>query len=259
MTDASSGRKVALIRSPAGNLADAYLTHSDRPSVDSSLANQQWAAYVRAFQQSGWRTIEIPAAPELPDSVFVEDAVMTFGDTAIIGRPEATTRRPEVIEVEPVMRELGYTVVPITAPGTLEGGDVLTIGSTVYVGLGGDTNSEGIRQLTAIVEPLGYSVVTVPVTRVGHLGSSVAALPDGTVIGYPEVMEYPELFEGFIEAPEASGCGVVVLDDHTVLMAASAPLTAAMLEDRGYRVVTVDISEFEKVEACIACLSARIA
>ncbi len=135
---------------------------------------------------------------------------------------------------------------------------MLKVGTTVYVGLGSRTNDDGIRQLTAIVEPLGYQVVTVPVTRVLHLKSAVTALPDGTVIGFPPLVDDPSVFPEFLAVPEAHGTAVVVLDDDTVLMSASAPQTARLLAERGLEVVIVPITEFEKLEGCVTCLSVRL-
>jgi dimethylargininase len=147
----------------------------------------------------------------------------------------------------------------IVLPGTLDGGDVLKVGSTVYVGRSGRTNAEGIRQLRAIVGKLGFAVVVaVPVTKVLHLKSAVTALPDGTIIGYPAVVDDPAIFDRFLAMPEEGGAHVVALAPDTVLMAASAPASAALIADLGYRVVTVDISEFEKLEGCVTCLSMRV-
>jgi dimethylargininase len=154
--------------------------------------------------------------------------------------------------------ELGLAVARIELPGTLDGGDVLKVGATVYVGRGGRTNAEGIRQLRAIVRTLGYDVVAVPTTKVLHLKSAVTALPDGTVIGYPPLVDDPAIFDRFLPVPEEAGAHVVVLAEDTVLMAASAPRSAALIENLGYRVVTVDIGEFEKLEGCVTCLSVRI-
>jgi dimethylargininase len=135
---------------------------------------------------------------------------------------------------------------------------VLKIGTTVFVGRGGRTNADGIRQFRRIAAELGFTVVAVPVSKVLHLKSAVTALPDGTVLGYPPLVEHPELFDRFLPVPEESGCAVVELAPDTVLMASSAPRTAELLEDLGYRVVAVDISEFEKLEGCVTCLSVRI-
>ena len=156
------------------------------------------------------------------------------------------------------MVELGYAVALIAEPGTLDGGDVLKIGTTAYVGLGGRTNAEGIRQLAAIVEPYGYAVVAVPTTKVLHLKSAVTALPDRTVIGYPPLVDDPEAFGSFLAVPEEPGAHVVLLGDDRLLMSASAPRTVELLGARGYTVVPVDISEFEKLEGCVTCLSVRL-
>ncbi|MBX3092290.1 MAG: dimethylarginine dimethylaminohydrolase [Cryobacterium sp.] len=251
-------RKVALVRLPAANLAEGQVTHIARSAVDAEKADEQWDGYVAALIENGWDTIEVPVAPEAPDSVFVEDTVVIFGETAVVTSPGHESRRAEIVAVEDTVRELGLRVARIQLPGTLDGGDVLKVGSTVYVGRGGRTNAEGIRQLRAIVAPLGYTVIAVPVTKVLHLKSGVTALPDGTVIGYPPLVDNPELFDRFLAVPEETGVAVVVLDDSTVLMAESAPKSAALVADLGYNVVTVDISEFEKLEGCVTCLSVRI-
>ncbi|MGN6501651.1 MAG: dimethylargininase, partial [Pseudolysinimonas sp.] len=151
----------------------------------------------------------------------------------------------------------GIELVALELPGTLDGGDVLKVGRTVYVGQGGRTNGEGIRQLRALLTPRGWTVVGVPVTRVLHLKSAVTALPDGTVIGFADEVDHPQLFPRFLPVPER-GAAVVVLSDDTVLMASSVPRSAELVESLGYRVVTTDISEFEKLEGCVTCLSVRI-
>jgi dimethylargininase len=135
---------------------------------------------------------------------------------------------------------------------------VLKVGTTVYVGRGGRTNAAGIRQLRSILTPLGYTLVAVPMTKTLHLKSAVTALPDGTVIGWADVVDDPRLFDRFLPMPEEGGAHVVVLDEETVLMASSAPQSAALIEQLGYRVVAVDISEFEKLEGCVTCLSVRV-
>ena len=128
----------------------------------------------------------------------------------------------------------------------------------MWVGNGARTNMEGARQLAAHLAPLGARVVSVPVTKVLHLKSAVTALPDGTVIGFPPNVDDAAVFPRFLPVPEESGAHVVLLGGQTVLMAASAPRTAEMLRDRGIEVLAVDISEFEKLEGCVTCLSVRL-
>ncbi|QIZ99590.1 dimethylargininase [Leifsonia sp. PS1209] len=253
-----SGTRIALVRIPATNLADGLVTHIDREPVDAELADKQWDAYVAALSQAGWQTVEVASADGLADSVFVEDTAIVFGDTAVISLPGADSRRAETPGTEAALRAQGLRIERIQEPGTLDGGDVLKVGSTVYVGRGGRTNAEGIRQLRALVAPLGYTVVGVPVTKALHLKTAVTALPDGTVIGYEPLVDNPSVFERFLPVPEAHGTAVVVLSDDTVLMSSSAPASVALVEDLGYTVVQVDISEFEKLEGCVTCLSIRI-
>jgi dimethylargininase len=256
--DATGSGRVALVRAPAQNLAEGQVTHIERAPIDTDLAEDQWDGYLQALIDNGWEPMEVTAAPAMPDSVFIEDAVVMFDDTAVITSPGAESRRGETAAVEDTVRDLGLTIRRIELPGTLDGGDVLKVGRTVYVGRGGRTNADGIRQLRTIVSPLGFTVVAVPVTKVLHLKSAVTALPDGTVIGYPPLVDDPAVFGRFLAVPEAEGAAVVVLDNDAVLMSASAPQSAALIADLGYRVVTVDISEFEKLEGCVTCLSVRV-
>ena len=248
----------ALVRPPSPNLADGVVTHIDRAAIDTNLADSQWDDYVAALADNGFTTVEVDAAPDLADSVFVEDAVVVFDGLAVIANPGHESRRGEIVAAEASVTALGLDIARIEAPGTLDGGDVLKVGSTVYVGRGGRTNAEGIRQLRAILGARGYTVVAVPVSKVLHLKSAVTALPDGTVIGYPPLVDDPAVFDRFLAVPEEAGAHVVVLADDTVLMAASAPQSAALVESLGYRVVVVDISEFEKLEGCVTCLSVRV-
>ena len=251
-------RRIALVRLPASNLAEGQVTHIERTQVDTELADQQWEAYVQALDAAGWETVEVAAADTHPDSVFIEDTIVMFGSTAVVCSPGSEPRIGETEAVEAKARELGQRIEHIETPGTLDGGDVLKVGRTVYVGRGGRTNAEGIRQLRAIVGPLGYSVVAVPMKKALHLKSAVTALPDGTVIGLPALLEDTSIFERFLAVPEAEGAAVVVLDHDSVLMSSAAPQSAALIEDLGYHVTTVDISEFEKLEGCVTCLSVRV-
>ena len=254
----ASTRRIAIVRAPADTLADGQLTHLERVPVDLELANAQWDEYVALLSNAGWDIVEVPVATAQPDSVFVEDTMVLFGDTAVIGSPGADSRAGEIVEAERTVTELGLTIRHIEMPGTLDGGDVLKVGRTVYVGRGGRTNAEGIRQLRALVTPLGYTLVAVPVTKALHLKSAVTALPDGTVIGYAPLVDDPSVFGRYLAVPEAEGVAVVVLADDTVLMSSAAPKSAALIADLGYRVLTADISEFEKLEGCVTCLSVRV-
>ncbi|WP_183098640.1 dimethylargininase [Nocardioides pelophilus] len=251
-------KRRALVRRPSPRLAEGLLTHIERVPVDVDLALEQWEGYVAALQAEGWETVEVPAAPDCPDSVFVEDTVVMYGDLAAITRPGADERKPETSGTEQTLLELGYRIVHIEAPGTLDGGDVLKYDGTVWVGLGGRTNRAGVDQLAGHLEPLGARVVGVPLTKVLHLKSAVTALPDGTVVGFEELVDDPTVWERFLAVPEEPGAHVVLLDESTVLMSTSARRSRELYEARGLRVVAVDMTEFEKLEGCVTCLSVRL-
>ena len=250
--------RTALVRSPAGCLANGIVTHIERLPVDVPLAAHQWQQYVGALRAADWDVVEVPPAEDCPDSVFVEDTVVVAGGVAVVTRPGADARRAEAEAVERAVADLGYDVRRIEAPGTLDGGDVLKVGRTAYVGIGGRTNDEAVRQLRAHLEPAGVEVVAVPVTKVLHLKSAVTALPDGTVIGYPPLVDDPGAFAEFLAVPEESGAHVVLLDDRRLLMATDAPESAALFRRLGYEPVEVDISEYQKLEGCVTCLSVRL-
>ena len=251
-------QQIALVRRPSPRLAEGLVTHLKRQPVDVRLALQQWDDYRAALQCNGWQTIEAPATDDCPDGAFIEDTMVVYADLAVISRPGARQRRPELPSAELAVRTFGYRVARIVEPGTLDGGDVLKHGETVWVGIGGRTNRAGAQQLDDLLRPLGATVVPVPLTKVLHLKSAVTALPDGIVLTHPDTIDDPSVFPSRLEVPEVEGTHVVLLNDHRLLMSTSAPLTAQLLEQRGYSVVRVDISEFEKLEGCVTCLSVRL-
>ncbi|MFB6982763.1 dimethylargininase [Streptomyces scopuliridis] len=248
----------ALIRRPSPRLAEGLVTHIERTPVDTGLALHQWERYTETLRAHGWETVEVAPADDCPDGVFVEDTVVMFRNVALISRPGALSRRPETPGVEAELARLGCSVQHVREPGTLDGGDVLKTGDTVYVGQGGRTNAAGIQQLRAAFEPLGARVVAVPLRTVLHLKSAVTALPDSTVIGYEPLVDTPSVFPIFLPVPEEPGAHVVLLGGGKLLMAASAPRSAELFARLGYEPVPVDISEYEKLEGCVTCLSVRL-
>jgi dimethylargininase len=247
----------ALVRRPAATLADGCVSFVERQPVDVERARRQWLAYLDALHKHGWPTLEVEPDDALPDSVFIEDAVVMFGELAVVTNPAEATRHPEIMAAAEAIRRLGYAPARITR-GTLDGGDVLKVGRTVYVGLSGRTSRAAVDELRELLAPRGWTVVGVPTTKVLHLKSAVTALPDGTVIGYRPLVDDAGVFTTFLDVPEEGGAHVVVLDDATILMSAHAPRSAELFRTRGLAVVTTDISEFEKLEGCVTCLSVRV-
>jgi dimethylargininase len=239
-------------------MAEGIVTYGERAPVDAGLAATQHAAYMRALEDAGWAIREVSHSDELPDSAFVEDTIVVCDELAVLTRPGAAERRGEVAGTEEAVRALGLETARIEEPGTLDGGDVLQVGRTLYAGCGGRTNADGIRQLRGLAGPHGFIVVPVPLHRVLHLKSAVTALPDGTVIAANPALVDTSPLPALRMVPEEAGSHVVPLGGGTVLMAASAPRSVELVDDWGFDPVVVDIGEFEKMEGCVTCLSVLV-
>jgi len=242
------------VRRPGPKLAEGIVTHVARQAVDIELAAAQHAGYCAALAASGWEIHEVAPAPECPDAVFIEDTLVVVGDLAIVTRPGAPARRAEVASAQSAAAGLGLRIASITEPGTLDGGDVLQVAGTIYIGRGGRTNGEGIRQMRAAT---GARVVPILISKVLHLKSAVTALPDGTFLTLPGAVPNG-LFPGLREVEEEPGCHVVPIGGDRILISASAPRTTDLLADLGFEPVVVQIGEFEKLEGCVTCLSVLI-
>lgn len=251
-------RRAVLVRRPGPRLHEGIVDHIERVPVDYELAVQQWQQYVALLRRYEWEPIEVAKADDCPDSVFVEDTMVVYRNVAMICRPGALSRRPEVADAQRTIERLGYSIRRIEEPGTVEGGDVLKVGDLMYVGRSARTNAEGIAQMRRIFEPLGVTIVEVPVNKVLHLKSAVTALPNGTVIGHLPAVDDSSIFPKFMPVPEPSGSHVVLLGGPRLLMAANAPKSAELFTAMGYEPIVVDISEYEKLEGCVTCLSVRL-
>lgn len=248
----------ALVRRPGPRLSDGVVTHIEKTAVEADLAGQQWRDYVTAFNDNGWPTIEVAPADDCPDAPFVEDTMVASGTFVVIARPGVASRQPETTGSARAAERLGLEIFNIAAPGTLDGGDVLKLGRTWFVGSGGRTNADGISQLTAIAARHGISVVAVPIYGVLHLKTAITALPDGTLLANIPAIGRPDLLPPLTPAPDNGPWRMILLGDDRVLLSTSAPRTADLLSRRGYLPVQVDISEFEKLESSVTCLSVRL-
>lgn len=245
----------ALVREVSPRLADAELTHLVRVAVDVERAVAQHDAYCHLLDELGLGVVVAPAAPEHPDGVFVEDALVVVDDLGITTRPGASSRRDEVATVAPLLGDLGLRSAAIEAPATLDGGDVLQVGATVYVGRSSRTDDDAIEQLRALVAELGREVVPVDVPGALHLKTAVTALPDGTLLAVPDWVDTAAFGDREVVAVTEPAGADVLLVGEVVVVSASAPATAALVADRGFEVRTVAIDEFEKAEAGVTCLS----
>ncbi|MDN5726000.1 MAG: arginine deiminase family protein [Propionibacteriales bacterium] len=263
-TDSSLSAPAAFVRRPSPHLVEGLVTHVERSlDLDPELAHEQWEGYVGALQQAGYAIVELDPTPDLADGVFVEDSMVLVDELAVITAPGAPSRRPETTTSRAAAVAAGLRVVdlseaPVAGDVRLDGGDVLKVGRTAYVGVGGRTTAAGAAALAHHLNAVGWQVVVVPIAKTLHLKSQVTALPDGTVVGYRPLVDDSSLWPEFLEVPEPEGAHVVVLGENTVLMADRAPRTADLYAERGLEVVTVSISEFIKLEGCVTCLSVRM-
>ena len=250
----------AFTRAVSPRIAECALTHLDRRKIDPERAAAQHAEYERALAGAGFEIVRLPDLPQDPDAVFVEDTALLLGKHAVITRPGTPSRKDEVHSTARGL-EPHFTIHHL-ASGTLDGGDVLRIDGTLYVGQSSRTDSAGTKGLEEVVAPLGYRVVPVELGRCLHLKTAVTyAGRDGsgclTVLVNPDWVD-PALFEGTEALAVASGepqAANVVRAGDRLVMAAGTPNTAARLRERGFDVVIVDLSELQKAEAGGTCMS----
>jgi dimethylargininase len=253
-------RLIALTRPVSPSLARCELTHLAREPIDVGRAAAQHAAYEETLRALGCDVRHLPAAPDHPDAVFVEDTAVVLEEAAVITRPGAASRRDEVDEVARVLAAF-RPLFSIAAPGTLDGGDVLVVGRVVFVGLSARTNAEGAAQLARVIEPLGYAVRTLAVSECLHLKSAATAAAPGTVLLNPGWVD-ARAFAAFerIEVDPSEPFGANVVDAGAALVYAAAfPRTRERLERHGLSVRTVEMDELAKAEGAVTCCSLLLA
>jgi len=248
--------RVAVPRGVSPALERCELVHLARRPIDVAAAGRQHRLYEEALTALGCRVEQLPADAELADSVFVEDAAVVLDEVAVITRPGAPSRRPETV---PIARALApyRPLVHIESPGTMDGGDVLRIGRTLYVGLSGRSNQAAIDQLGSALAPYRYEVRGVAVNGCLHLKSAVTAITDDAVLVAPEWVD-PAVFSGMraiAVAPAERGAANALRVGERVIYPASFPATRRRLEAAGVDVLAVDVSELQKAESGVTCMS----
>jgi len=245
---------IAFTRDVSPTLAQCELTHLARMPIDIDVARAQHAAYEAALARLDVDVRRVAPAPDSPDAVFIEDTAVVFDELAVITRPGAEARRREVAAVAAALGPLRL-LVHLAAPATLDGGDVLVVGRTVYVGRTLRTNDEGASQLRAAVGPHGYDVRAVPVTHCLHLKSAVTALDDDTVLLNPAWVD-AAAFTGrrvaTVDPAEPAAANVLRVQGALVCAAAHAR-TNERLSALGHDVHAIDVSELAKAEGAVTC------
>jgi len=245
----------ALTRKVSPSFASCQLEYLKRDPIDVARASAQHRDYEAALERLGVRVVSLPAEPDLPDCVFVEDPAVVLDEIAIITRMGAESRRGESESLAAALARF-RPLVRLSAPATLEGGDVVRMGKTLYVGLSRRTNAAGARQLAEIVEPYGYLVAPINVTGCLHLKSACCAVSDDMVLSNRALFDASELGCEVIDVPaEEPGAADVLRIGNTVLIPAVFPRTARLLEESGFTVQPLDVSELQKAEAGVTCMS----
>lgn len=250
----------AFTRAVSPRLAQCELTHLDRRPIDAQRAAAQHHCYERALAGAGYDIIRLPDLPLAPDGVFVEDTALILGAHAIITRPGARSRAGETRSTAEGLAP--HFELHWIENGFLDGGDVLKIGDRLYVGLSTRTDAAGVAALSDLVRPLGFTVVSAKLGSCLHLktGASLAGM-DGS--GRPVLLYRPEAIDPTqfaqveplpVNPGEAAAANCVRVADKLVVPAEN-PRTADQLKSRGFDLIEIDVSELQKAEAGLTCMS----
>jgi dimethylargininase len=247
---------IAITREVSPCFDECEITHIERTPIDLNVARTQHRAYVNVLRQLGCEVIELSAEADLPDSVFVEDTAFILPEVAVITRPGADSRKPET---ESIIRALSphIKLVHVRAPATVDGGDVLVLGKNIYVGLSTRSNPEAIRQLNDLLCGYGYTVRGVELQDCLHLKSAVTRVDNRILLinkNWVDTSHFVnfDLLDVDPSEPYAANCLPV---GDSIIFPTAFPKTRANLEERGYKVLTVDVSELAKAEGAVTCCS----
>jgi len=251
----------AIVRPPAANFAEGLTTGEwGKPVFAQAL--EQHARYCEALEQCGLALTRLEADPRFPDSTFVEDAAVLTGGCAILTRPGAPSREGEVAGIREALTRFYSRISAITPPGTLDGGDVCEAGRHFFIGISQRTNEAGARQLAGFLAEEGYTSTLVDIRGVKgilHLKSGLTCLGDSRLVviealaARPAFQRYEKIRVGPDEAYAANGVRV----NDQVLLAAGYPEVQAAVSALGYKVLALEMSEFQKMDGGLSCLSLR--
>ncbi len=246
----------AITRAVSRSIVNCELTHLERVPIDLENARRQHHAYEDTLRSLGVEVLSLPEEPDLPDSVFVEDAAIVLDACAVLTRPGADSRKPEI---ESIARALTpyRTLYRVQAPGTVDGGDVLTVDKNIWVGLTTRSNQSAIDQMQEYLKSYGYTVRGVRVTDCLHLKTAITQVAENTLLINPawaKKSDFPGM--DFIEVDPSEPMGAnVLLVGKTAIYQPAYPKTRARLEAAGIHPILVDASELGKAEGALTCCS----
>lgn len=248
----------AIVRPPAPTFVHG-LTTSQLGKPDYAKALDQHAGYVDALQRCGLKVATLDPDDRFPDSTFVEDTALVTADFAIITRPGALSRQGEVEAIEIALRKHFTVVERVVAPGTVDAGDIMMVGTHFYIGLSSRTNLAGANQIIELLNVHGCTGSTVPLVHALHLKSVVSYIEDNNLVTAAKFAEHPhfaELDKLLVSDDERYAANCLWVNG-TVLVASGYPRIKSMIQSLEYSVIELNVSEFQKLDGGLSCLSLR--
>lgn len=248
----------AIVRTPGCSLTEG-ITTANLGEVNLEHAFQQHAEYVEALEQIGLETIVLPAEEDFPDSTFVEDVALIFGELGIVTNPGDCRRKRETVAIRPKLQALFGEIFSIEEPGVLDGGDVMWAEERVYVGLSSRTNKAGAEQLRTYLKRIGLELYVVEMGSMLHLKTGVNYLDQNHLLITEELKDAPmwHSFNRIIVPSEESYAANSLWINGMVMVPDGFPQTTAAIEQRGYETLILQMSEFQKLDGGLSCLSIR--
>jgi dimethylargininase len=255
----------AIVRPPGANFAEA-LTTMDLGLPNYERALQQHEAYCDALETCGLTLIRLDPDEQFPDSTFVEDTAVVTGRCAILARPGAASRVGEVESIAKTLSSSFAELLSINEPGTLDGGDICEAEvegqNHFFIGVSHRTNQAGAQQLSTWLASCGFTSALVDIRGVGnilHLKSGLAYVGDNRLVVIDSLADRDEFRSHdlvHVSAGEEYAANCVRVNEH-VLVAAGYPKLEGKLQGLGYQTIALEMSEFQKMDGGLSCLSVR--
>ncbi len=250
--------KRAIVRTPGKSMINGFTTAKlGLPNYEKALA--QHAEYIKVLEECGLEVLVLKKDEQYPDSTFVEDVALLTRDCAIITNPGAPLRRGETTEIRKALRDYYINIEEVREPGTVEAGDIMMVGSHFYIGLSERTNASGAQQVIEYLEKYGMSGSVIRLEKVLHLKTGLAYLEQNNLVACGEFLSKEE-FQKFniltIDEDESYAANCIWVNDR-VLIPKGYPKTRKTIESAGYLIKEVDVSEFQKLDGGLSCLSLR--
>ena len=246
----------ALVRGIPATFRQCINDFHSGAEIEVELAKKQHQSYCGILEKLGLTLIRIEADDNLPDCCFIEDTAIVIADTGIITYPGTPTRVAETVEIEKKLSAV-KNIYHITPPATIEGGDVLKIDKKIYIGNSTRTNGEGIKQVTSIIKPQGYEVIAVKIINTLHLKSVCTYLGNNCLLvaaGFFDIKIFSD-YDIIVVPKEEEYCANCLVINGTVLIPKGYKVTKSLIEEKGFTVIELDMTEIEKADGALTCLS----